>query len=327
MNWRTMSLSKGVSINVADLRSLAQKRLPKVVFDYLEGGAEDEVTLRANREAFASLTFRPRHAVDVSQCDLHTSVLGFPLSFPAVLAPVSYSRLMHHHGEVAAAAAAGEAGTVYILPTISGHPLENVKAASKGPVWYQLYLLGGREAAEAAIARATTAGFSALVVTVDTAVAGFRERDYRNGMKELLGTDPIAKIPFLLQFLARPRWLASFFLDGCLPKLPNIVIPGQGPMPLIDVGSALDRAVITWADFEWIRKAWVGPIVVKGVLTADDALRALDHGASAVVVSNHGGRQLDYAPPRSRFCPKLSRPSQAKLRCWWTAAFAGAAIS
>jgi isopentenyl diphosphate isomerase/L-lactate dehydrogenase-like FMN-dependent dehydrogenase len=283
------------AVNIADLRRLAEKRAPKVVFDYLDGGAEDEVTLRANVTAFTNSTFRPRHAVDVSRVDLRTKVLGSELSFPAILAPVGYSRLMHHEGEVAASAAAGEAGTIYTLSTISGYPLEEVKAASSGPAWYQLYLLGGRRSAEASIERARKAGFSALVMTVDTAVSGMRERDFSNGMKELLGPSSFAKIPFLSQLIARPRWLADFLMDGGLPKLPNIVIPGKGPMPLLDVTSALANSAITWQDFQWIREAWRGPIVVKGILTGDDALLAIDHGAQAVVVSNHGGRQLDYA--------------------------------
>ena len=282
------------AVNIADLRRMAQKRLPKVVFEYLDGGAEDEVTLRRNCAAFGDINFIPRQAVDVSQCDLRTRILGFDISFPAMLAPVGYSRLMHRDGEVAASAAAGAAGTIYILSTISGHKLEDVKAASPGPTWFQLYLLGGREASLSVLDRAAKAGFSALVVTVDTAVAGMRERDYRNGMKQLMGGNALAKVPFLPQFLVRPSWLTSFFLDGGLPKLPNVVVPGLGPMPLTDVGTALAKAAVKWEDFQWIREVWRGPIIVKGVLSADDARRAVDCGAAAVVVSNHGGRQLDY---------------------------------
>jgi len=293
------------AVNISDLRGLASKRLPRVVFDYLDGGADDEVTLRRNCEAFGAIGFRPRHAVDVSKVNLRTTVLGFELSFPAILAPVGYSRLMHRDGELAAAAAAGENGTAYTLSTISGHRLENVKEASSGPVWYQLYLLGGRTAAEAGIERARNAGFSALVVTIDTAVSGLRERDHRNGMKQLLASNPLAKIPFLPQFLARPRWLAGFILDGGLPQLPNIVVPGQGPLPLLDVGAALGRSAVTWEDFRWIRQAWTGPLIVKGVLTGEDARRAVDHGATAVVVSNHGGRQLDYAAASLEALPEV----------------------
>lgn len=180
-----------------------------------------------------------------------------------------------------------------------------MKAASSGPVFYQLYLLGGREAAESAIERARKAGFSALVVTVDTPVAGLRERDSRNGMKELLGGSALAKIPFLPQLLAHPGWLIRFFLDGGLPSLPNIVTKA-GPMPLLDVGAALADSAVTWEDFRWIGDAWRGPIVVKGILTGDDARRAVDEGAVAVVVSNHGGRQLDYAPASLRALPEVA---------------------
>jgi L-lactate dehydrogenase (cytochrome) len=292
-------------INVEDLRPLARRRLPRAVFDYLDGGAEAEVTLRENCRAFEDVTFRPRHAVAVTNCDLRTRVLGFDISFPALLAPVGYSRLMHPDGEAGAARAAGAAGTGYILSTISGHPLEDVKAASAGPVWYQLYLLGGREASEGAIERARNAGFSALVVTIDTPVAGMRERDFRNGVKELLEGSLFAKIPFVPQVLARPGWLASFLLDGGLPRLPNVVIPGQGPMPLLDVSAALARAAVTWEDLQWIRNLWSGPIVIKGVLTGDDARRAIDAGAAAVVVSNHGGRQLDGVPASLRVLPEV----------------------
>jgi isopentenyl diphosphate isomerase/L-lactate dehydrogenase-like FMN-dependent dehydrogenase len=288
-------LSPSRFVNIADLRSLAKRRIPSAVFDYLDGGAEGEVTLRRNCQAFEEITFRPRHAVAVGDCDLRTSVLGTDISFPAILAPVGYSRLMHPGGEVAAACAAGEAGTGYILSTISGHRLENVKAATKGPAWYQLYLVGGREAAEGAIERATNAGFSALVITIDTPVAGMRERDFHNGTAELLTGSVFAKLPFLPDVFAHPGWLISFLLDGGVPRLENVIVPGENGegMPMIDVGTALRKSVVTWEDIRWIRQSWRGPIVIKGILTADDARRAVDEGAAAISVSNHGGRQLD----------------------------------
>jgi isopentenyl diphosphate isomerase/L-lactate dehydrogenase-like FMN-dependent dehydrogenase len=292
-------------VGVEDLRRLARRRVPRAVFDYIDGGAEGEITLRENRRAFEEVTFRPRHAVSVPGCDLRTRVLGLDLAVPFVLAPVGYSRLMHPGGEVAAAREAGQAGTGYILSTISGHRLEDVKAASAGPVFYQLYLLGGRAAAEAALDRARAAGFAGLVVTVDTPVAGMRERDYRNGMRELISGPLRAKIPFLPQVLARPRWLVRFLRDGGLRPLPNVVIPGRGPMPLLDVNAALASAAVTWADFRWLRDCWRGPIVAKGVLTGDDARRAVDAGVAAVAVSNHGGRQLDGVPAALRALPEV----------------------
>jgi L-lactate dehydrogenase (cytochrome) len=168
-----------------------------------------------------------------------------------------------------------------------------------------LYLLGGREAAEGALDRARRAGFSALVITVDTAVAGMRERDPRNGMKELLGTSLFAKIPYVPNILTHPRWLTSFLLDGGVPKLQNVILPGQGPLELIDVAAALARAAVTWEDLRWIRQQWPGPIVVKGLLRGDDAKRAADEGAAAVVVSNHGGRQLDSVSASLRALPEV----------------------
>src|SRR6516225_11392315 len=208
------SLSPSRVVNINDLRSMARRRVPKVVFDYIDGGAEDEITLRENSRAFEAVTFRPRQAVRFPECDMGTRVLGFDVSFPAFLAPVGYSRVMHPGGEVAAAVAAGAAGTGYTLSTISGHKLENVRMATKGPAWYQLYLVGGRAAAESGIDRARRAGYSALVITVDTPVAGMRERDPRNGMKQLLGSSLLAKLPFFLPFLSHPRWLVAFLADG-----------------------------------------------------------------------------------------------------------------
>ena len=268
-------------VSIGDFRPLARLRLPRPVFDYLDGGADGEVTLRENCRVFDDVTFRPRYAVPVPNCDLRTRILGFEVSFPALLAPVGYSRLMHPDGEAGAARAAGAAGTAYILSTISGHRVEDVKAASSGPVCFQLYLMGGREASEAVIERARVAGCAALVLTIDTPVAGMRERDFRNGMKELMGGSLLSKIPFLPQMLARPGWLVSYLLDGGLSRLPNVVIPGKGPMDLIDVAAALARAAVTWEDLSWIRKLWPGPIVIKGLLTGDDARRAVDAGAAA----------------------------------------------
>ncbi|HVO80134.1 MAG TPA: alpha-hydroxy acid oxidase [Terriglobales bacterium] len=301
----TRALAPSRAINIEDLRRLAKRRVPRVVFDYLDGGAEGEVTLQENRRAFDAVRFRPHHAVAVPGCELRTRVLGIDLAFPVMLAPVGYSRLMHPGGEAAAARAAGAAGTGYILSTISCYRVEEVKAASAGPVWYQLYLLGGRDVAEAAILRARQAGCSALVVTIDTPVAGLRERDHRNGMNELLTGSVFAKLPFLPQLFAHPGWLAAFLRDGGLPKLENVVLPGQGPMPLVDVTAALSHTVVTWDDFKWLRQAWPGPIVAKGVLTGDDARRAIDEGAAAIVVSNHGGRQLDYLSATLRALPEV----------------------
>src|SRR6266478_4948546 len=292
-------------LNIEDLRRAAKRRLPRVVFDYIDGGAEDEWTLRANCRAFETVTFRPRCAVAVPSCDLRTVVLGAPLPMPLILAPVGSCRVIHPRGEEAAARAANAAGIPYVLSTFSGCRLEDVAVASKAPLWYQLYLVGGRDCALPSLERAKAAGFSALVVTIDTAVAGMRERDFRNGVKELLSGKLGSMLPFVSQLLTKPRWLSAFIAEGGLMKFPNVVVPGRGPMLYADVTAALEQSVVTWGDLKWIRQAWIGPIVIKGIHTEEDARRAMDEGADALVVSNHGGRQLDGVAPSLQILPEV----------------------
>jgi L-lactate dehydrogenase (cytochrome) len=290
-------------VNIADLRRLAKRRLPPIAFDYIDGGSDDEVTLRGNARAFEDLTFRPRSAVPTPGLDISTTVMGARLDLPFILAPVGSSRMFYPHGEELAAHAAGAAGTAYVLSTFSGTNMEDVRAATSGPAWYQVYLCGGRDVSIAMLSRAKKAGFTALVVTIDTAVAGMREKDLRNGTKELLGRGP-SMIPYVPQMLAKPGWLAGFLSDGGLMKFPNIMLP-TGPMPYADVGKALEQSMVCWDDLGWIRELWQGPIMVKGVHTADDARRAVDAGATALVVSNHGGRQLDGVAPSIRVLPEV----------------------
>jgi L-lactate dehydrogenase (cytochrome) len=279
-------------VNIADLRRAAEKRLPRAVFDYIDGGADAEITLRENCEAFERITFRPRCAV-AAPVDLRTSVLGTPVSMPLLLGPVGSCRMFYPRGEEEASRAAGRAGTIYALSTLSGCTLEDVRKATSGPAWYQLYLCGGREVATKTIQRAREVGYSALVLTIDTPVAGHRERDSRNGVKAILTRQVLPMIPHVWQFASRPRWLTAFLRDGGLMKFPNVVLPDTGPMLYADVGAALEQSMVTWEDLRWIRKVWNGPMVVKGVHTGEDARRAVSEGADAVVVSNHGGRQLD----------------------------------
>ena len=300
-----MSLAAPKVVNVHDLRRLARARLPDAVFDYLDGAADDEVTLEDSTRAFREVLFKPRFAVATPACDLGVTVLGQKLDLPFILAPIGYSRLMHPRGELAASKAAGNNGTAYILSTMSGHRIEDVKAQSKGTTFYQLYLAGGRGAAEAAIARAKAAGFKALFVTIDTPVAGNRERDVRNGMKALMGTNPFAKLPYLPNILMHPRWLAGFVMDGMTRPFPNIVVPGKGPLEAVDVAAALESAQVSWTDLKWIRDVWDGPIVIKGVMTADDARRSVDNGAQGIVVSTHAGRQLDGVAGSLRVLPGI----------------------
>ena len=296
-------LSRAVKID--DLRELALRRVPRIVFNYIDGGADDEWTLGENRRAFDTITFRPHQAVALPACDLRTRVLGTELSMPLLLAPVGYLRVMHPDGEIAAAGAAGRAGVGFILSTVSGHRLENVKAASTGQVWYQLYLTGGRAAAENAVRRAMDVGYTVLVITIDSNVIGHRERELRDGMEQLLRGNIWSKIPFTPQVLTRPRWLMQFLLDGGLPDMPNIVSPETGVLRVRDAHTAMKREAFSWDDMQWIRALWKGPIVIKGVLSADDAKRSLDHGAAAVVVSNHGGRQLDGVPASLQVLPEV----------------------
>jgi len=291
-------------VNISDLRLAAKRRLPRSVFDYIDGGADGEITLRENVRAFEDVVFRPRCAVETAPADPATIVLGTPISMPIVLAPVGSSRMFWPRGEEAAARAAGAAGTLYCLSTLSGCRLEDVRKATTGPAWFQLYICGGRDVATAGIQRAKQAGYSALVVTIDTAVAGLRERDARNGAKELVSGNLGTMLPFLPQFFARPRWLLDYLRDGGLMKFPNVVLP-DGPMPYTDVTAALAAAAVTWHDLRWIRDAWDGPIIVKGVHRGDDARRAVDEGALAVVVSNHGGRQLDGVAATIRVLPEV----------------------
>jgi len=292
-------------VNVADVRQMAQRRLPRVAFDYVDGGAEGEVTLRENSRSFAEVTFRPRNAVAPGSPDLRTNVLGCDLTMPLLLAPCGFSRLIHPQGEVAAARAAGKAGVGFVLSTISAYRLEEVAKASSGPRWYQLYLVGGRDAAEAALERAQRAGFTALAITVDTATFGMRERDARNGAAALVGGNPLSKIRHLPQLLARPAWLAGMIFHERRLVLPNVIVPGKGPMPLAEAPAGLAQSVVTWQDLRWLRNVWRGPLLVKGILTREDARRAVDEGVAGVIVSNHGGRQLDGVSASLRALPEV----------------------
>ena len=289
-------------VNIADLRALARKRLPNAAFDYLDGAAEGEVTARDNIAAFSEVIFKPRQAV-MTNPDLATRVLGVDLAVPFILSPIGYSRMLHPRGELAGAGGARRAGTGYILSTISGHALEKVREQND-KVFFQVYLMGGRDATLRAFERARKLGFKGLFVTIDTAVAGMRERDYRNGMGPLMAKSLLPKLPYLPEILSHPRWLARFLLDGGMPGLPNVVTD-TGPLAATDVGRALENAHVCWDDLKWIREAWDGPIVIKGVMSADDAQRAVDEGADGIVVSNHAGRQLDGVAGSLRVLPGI----------------------
>ena len=291
-------------VNVSDLRDLAKKRLPKMVFGYIDSGADREQTLAQNCSAYNEILFRPRCAVATPSVELKISVLDQTFELPFLLGPVGSSRMFYPKGEVVAAREAGKAGTGYTLSTLSGCRLEDVKQATSCPAWYQLYLLGGRDVALKTIARAKAAGFSAIVLTIDTPVSGLRELDVRNGTKELLSQNPLTMLPFLPQMLAKPCWLTQWFGDGGLMNFPNVQLD-DGPMGYTEIGPALEQSVVTWDDLKWIREAWGGKLIIKGIHIGDDARKAIDLGVDAVVVSNHGARQLDSVAPTIRVLPEI----------------------
>tara|TARA_Y100001968_G_C19445060_1_gene764868 strand:- start:2773 stop:3951 length:1179 start_codon:yes stop_codon:yes gene_type:complete len=299
-------------VNVHDLRNLAKIRLPQMVFDYIDSGADREQTLSQNCSAYNEIYFRPRCAVATESCDLGISVIDQDFQLPFILAPVGSSRMFYPKGEVVAAREAGIAGTGYTLSTLSGCRLEEVKEATKFPAWYQLYLLGGKEVALKTIDRAKKAGFSAIVVTIDTPVSGLRERDVRNGTKQLLSLNPLVMLPYISQMLIKPCWLTQWLSDGGLMNFPNVELD-DGPMGYTEIGPALEESVVTWEDIEWIREAWNGKIIIKGVHIGDDARRAIDCGVDAIVVSNHGARQLDSVAPTIRVLPEIVKAANGEI--------------
>jgi L-lactate dehydrogenase (cytochrome) len=292
--------------SIADVRRRAFRTLPRGIFDYVDGGADDESTLSSNSQAFRDIAFRPRNAVHVGKPDLSTTVVGQEVALPVLLAPCGFVRLVHPEGEPAVARAAEAAGTISVVSTVSGYTLEEVARAS-GTAWFQLYFLGGRRGAEVLIDRAQTAGFPVLMLTIDTAAVGNRERDVRNGIAGPLRIDLQHALDLGPSFLRHPRWLFHFIRDGMPLEFGNLAALGPGGTDADPTAAVASMAAEppTCADLRWIRKQWRGPLVVKGVLTGDDARRAIDLGADAVVVSNHGGRQLDGAPATLRVLPEV----------------------
>lgn len=282
-------------LRVDDFQAAARRLLPRALYDFASGGAEDEVTLMRNTDDFRRFVLRPRTGRRLDGVSTRTELLGHTITLPVMLAPVGGVRLFHPDGEVAAAAAARDVGTISVLSTMAGHTLEDVAAGGGGPVWYQLYGIGGREAVDRAVDRAATCGCGGLVVTVDTPVVGLRERDVRNRTAVLTSGRPLGAWRQILDVLRHPRWLARFLRDGRRVDHPNVRIGDRALRPrdvqgLIDDG---DGTHMTWDDVDRVRARWAGPLVVKGILTAQDARIAADHGADGVIVSNHGGRQLD----------------------------------
>ena len=274
---------------IADLRRMARRRAPRAVFDYVDGAAESELSLRRARQAFRRVEFRPRVLRDVTRVDPSTRILGRPASLPLALGPTGFTRMMHQAGEPAVARAAAAAGLPYALSTLGTTSPEDLAAAvPEGSKWFQLYLWRDRGASSALLDRVRAGGFDALVLTVDTPVGGARLRDVRNGL-----TIPPALTPRTLADMAlHPRWWLDVLSTEPLRFASLRSTEGT-------VAELIDRtfdAAVTLDDLDWLRATWSGPLIVKGVQTAEDATAVVDRGADAVVISNHGGRQLDRAP-------------------------------
>lgn len=315
--------------NLADARNRAMRLLPRTVFNYLDGGAGDEITLRENRRAFEEVFFRPRAAAADGEVNLSRTLLGANVSMPVVLAPVGGLRLFYPDGDRATMRAAGAAGTAAILSTAAGTSLEDVMAASSGPAWFQLYFHGGRKGAEAIVRDAQRVGFGALFVTLDVGAGGIQTERIRREVDTLarlrggiahesaipIGLNVRNAVAFAPQLSRRVRWTLGYLRDG-VPRQFASVSDDETEEARRRTTTAIsdqpgtrqaDYKPPTWEDMDWIRSVWKGPLIAKGLVTADDARRALDHGADGVLVSNHGGRQLDGGIATLRGLPEVRR--------------------
>jgi len=278
-------------LNVFDYEELARQKLSPPLFDYIAGGADDEITLHRNREAFARVELRPRALVDVSKMDMTTSVLGQDIDMPVLLAPVAVQRLAHPEGELATARAGAAAGTIMALSTMASASIEEVASASNGPKWFQLYVHRDRNVSRRMVQRAEAAGYKAVCLTVDVPRLGRRERDFRNRLEYPPG-------------VAHRNYLGEVELHP--------LEVGAGESELSASADVLIDPSLTWDVIDWLRSFTLLPIIVKGIMAAEDARLAVDHGASAIVVSNHGGRQLDGAPATISVLPEIAAAVQGR---------------
>jgi L-lactate dehydrogenase (cytochrome) len=293
-------------LNYEDARRLAKWTLPRGVFDYVDGGAEDEVTLRRNTAGFQELGFRPRMGVWVAEPLTSTTLFGQSLSFPVLTAPCGGMRLIHPEADIGVARAAASAGTIHVVSSASGFSLEQIADSSPDRHWFQLYRYLGRPGMENLVHRAKAAGYKAIVVTVDTQVIGKRERDWRNGFSFSMRVNAANAVKLSRQLAPRPFWTARYLLDGRPFQLANTadMTSGGAPIALPEMGRTESNSP-TWEDIAWVRQNFDGPVLVKGVLTADDSRKALDLGCDGVLVSNHGGRQLEGAPAAIDALPEI----------------------
>jgi len=289
---------------VKDYRDVARKRLTRFAFDYLDGGAEDGRTLARNLAAFQAVLFRTRALQDVAEVDAGVKLFGRRQKLPVLVGPTGLNGLYWPRAEEALARAARDAGVPFVLSTASTSLLEDVRTASDGELWLQLYVQRERRVAEDMMARAKAAGFHALMLTVDTAVHGKRDHDVRNGFRL-----PVPWTPRLFaDLVAHPRWCLRMLRQGGSPQLLNLARSAGMTPSLARQAAAMSRQMdmsLTWSDIAWVRRHWQGPVVVKGILEPSDALAAFSHGVDGVVVSNHGGRQLEGAPSALERLPAI----------------------
>lgn len=307
-----MSLQKrriADALTTTDLWRLMERRVPPVVSEYFRGGADQEITLRANVRAFQQSLTTAKGAQQFSSLDTGTTAAGHKLALPWYISPVGSLRSLYPMADAIASQVAGEYGTVMAQSTLSGTRLEDVKSASSGDCWFQLYLCGGRETALRGIERAKNAGFSALILTIDTGVSGLRAQHARMKPMQVIGSfnglglaEKLEKAWLTLkvapQMLPRLPWLYRHYRDGGLMEFVNIVDEQGKSLPYADIETQLSSSAVTWDDIQWIRQAWGDdkPLIIKGVVCAEDARKAEELGASAVIWSNHGGRQQDRVP-------------------------------
>ncbi len=298
------------ALTTEDLWQLMRRRVPPIVSEYFRGGADAETTLRANVRAFQQAMTTAHGALSFASLDLRTTAVGHQLAVPWFIAPVGSLRMLYPMADAVAAQVAGEFGTVMTQSTLSGTPMEAVTAASQGSCWFQLYLCGGRETALRGIERARRAGFTALVLTIDTGVSGLRALHAKMKPMQVMGSFRGLSLPEKValaarqvmlapQILPRLSWLRDYYRDGGQMAFVNVIDAQGQSMPYADIGAQLAASAVTWDDLKWIKEAWGDdkPLIVKGVHCADDARKAEQHGASGVIWSNHGGRQQDRVPP------------------------------
>ena len=291
--------------NIEDLRRIARKRIPRAIFDYVDSGAYDEITLNANRSELASIRFRQRVLIDTSRRTMETELLGEKLAMPLAIAPTGLTGLVHGNGEILAAKAAEAAGSIYTLSTMSICTIEDVAAAIKKPFWFQLYVFRDREFSKSVIARAKAAKCSALFVTVDLPIRGQRHPDIKNG----LTVPPRLTARNAFDIVTKPAWTMKVLMgkrksfgnvEAYLKKTPGLL--GAGAW----ANNHFDQS-LNWRDIDWIRGLWPGKLVLKGINDVDDAKTAASAGVDGIVVSNHGGRQLDGAPATAATLPQIAR--------------------